>query len=45
MKLLGQDSRWVIYGTMGGVKTEIDYGKLLRARANIIFSTLKSRSE
>ena len=43
---LGYDSRWVIYGTMGGVNIEqTNMMKLLGKRASIITSTLRNRSD
>ena len=40
------DSRWVIYGSMGGLKPEenVSLVKPLLKRSSILFSTLKSRS-
>mmetsp|Transcript_24763 Transcript_24763/g.38550 ORF Transcript_24763/g.38550 Transcript_24763/m.38550 type:complete len:100 (-) Transcript_24763:32-331(-) len=39
------DSRWVIYGTMGGIKIrEANMIKLIAKRANILTSTLRNRS-
>lgn len=40
------DSRWVIYGSMGGLKPEENASlvKPLLKRSSILFSTLKSRS-
>ena len=43
---LAMDSRWVIYGTMGGIKADnANMVKPLLKRASILFSTLKSRSD
>ena len=40
------DSRWVIYGSMGGLKAEnANLVKPLLKRSSILFSTLKSRSD
>lgn len=38
------DARWVIYGTMGGVKVtpEVNFGKLMEKRASIITTTLRN---
>ena len=46
IKCLSMDSRWVIYGTMGGIKLQETnmVGPLLK-RAKIIFATLRSRSD
>lgn len=43
---LALDSRWVIYGSMGGLKPEHNASlvKPLLKRSSILFSTLKSRS-
>ena len=45
IQLLSEDSRWVIYGLMGGAKVDLDLGKLLRLRTNLMFTTLKARSD
>jgi len=44
---LAQDARWVIYGSLGGVKLdgEVPLGKLLMKRASILTSTLRNRSD
>ena len=43
---LAMDSRWVIYGSMGGIKADnANMVKPLLKRASILFSTLKSRSD
>ena len=40
------DSRWVIYGSMGGIKADnANMVKPLLKRSSILFSTLKSRSD
>ena len=40
------DSRWVIYGSMGGIKAkDSNMVKPLLKRSSILFSTLKSRSD
>ncbi len=47
MNCLGLDSRWILYGTMGGlkVKPEANFTKLFQNRASIIATTLRSRSD
>ena len=47
LKSLAQDSKWVIYGSMGGPKlqTEAQMVRLLMARASILTSTLRNRSD
>lgn len=46
MDCLGMDSRWVIYGFMGGFKVEeANMMKLLSKRANILTTTLRNRSD
>ena len=43
---LGYDSRWVIYGFMGGIKIkEANLMKLLNKRASILTTTLRNRSD
>ena len=43
---LAMDSRWVIYGTMGGIKVDqANLVKPLLKRSSILFSTLKSRTD
>ena len=43
---LAMDSRWVIYGSMGGIKVNnANLVKPLLKRSSILFSTLKSRSD
>ncbi len=45
LECLAMDSRWVIYGTMGGIKIrEANMIKLIAKRANILTSTLRNRS-
>lgn len=40
------DSRWVIYGSMGGIKVqEANFIKLLSKRAFILTSTLRNRTD
>ena len=40
------DSRWVIYGSMGGLKADnANLVKPLLKRSSILFSTLKSRTD
>ena len=40
------DGRWVVYGSMGGVKVEkADFSKLFFTRGNILFSTLRNRTD
>ena len=46
MESLGMDSRWVIYGFMGGIKVEnVNMMKLLNKRGNILTTTLRNRSD
>ena len=46
LECLGMDSRWVIYGAMGGVKIkEANMMKLMSKRASILTSTLRNRSD
>ena len=46
MNCIGVDSRWVIYGTMGGLKVkEANFAKLVLNRGNILVSTLRSRDD
>ncbi len=43
---LALDSRWVIYGLMGGAKiNQLNLAKLMAKRVQISFSTLKTRSD
>lgn len=41
------DSRWVMYGTMGGIKVtpEANFAKLITTRSSIIATTLRNRSD
>jgi len=40
------DARWVIYGTMGGVKIhEANMMKLISKRASLLTSTLRNRTD
>ena len=45
--ILGLDSSWILYGFLGGVKTDNEnfMGKVLRNRIRIIASTLRYRSD
>ena len=46
LNCLGLDSRWVIYGSMGGIKVvEANFMKLLNKRAFILTSTLRNRTD
>jgi hypothetical protein len=46
MDCLGLDARWVMYGTMGGLKvSEANFAKLILNRGSIIASTLRNRSD
>ena len=46
LKCLGMDAKWVIYGSMGGVKLEsTPIVRLLMQRASILTSTLRNRSD
>ena len=46
LECLGMDSRWIIYGFMGGVKVEqANMMKLLNKRASILTTTLRNRSD
>lgn len=45
LKLLGQDSRWVLIGVMAGRKAEIDLAQVLGKRIHLLGSTLRSRDE
>ena len=44
IKILKSQGRLVVISTLGGVRAEIDLGKLMRRRARIIGSVLRSRS-
>ena len=44
MNSLAMDSKWVIYGTMGGdLIDQLSLRGLMRKRANIHFTTLRNR--
>jgi NADPH:quinone reductase-like Zn-dependent oxidoreductase len=47
MNCLSMDARWVMYGTMGGIKVtpEANFTKLIQTRSSIIASTLRNRSD
>ena len=47
LKSLALDARWVIYGSLGGVKLTGDTHlvRLLMQRASILTSTLRNRSD
>ena len=46
VKCLGMDSRWIMFGTLGGFKVkEANFVNLLLKRASILSSTLKSRDD
>lgn len=46
LNCLGYDSRWVIYGSMGGIKViDANFMKLLNKRAFILTSTLRNRTD
>ena len=43
---LAMDSRWVLYGSMGGIKVkEANMAKLLMKRSSILTSTLRNRND
>jgi len=43
---LAYDSRWVIYGSLGGLNIQnVNMGRLLNKRANILSSTLRNRTD
>ncbi|GFS12378.1 quinone oxidoreductase PIG3 [Elysia marginata] len=44
VKAAALDGRWVVYGLMGGINSNVNLGALLRKRVHLIFSTLRSRS-
>ena len=44
VNLLAEDSRWVVFGLMGGANMQVEFSKLLRKRATVLFTTLKARS-
>ena len=46
LECLGMDSRWIVYGAMGGVKIkEANMMKLLGKRASIMTTTLRNRDD
>ncbi|CDW71149.1 zinc-binding dehydrogenase family protein [Stylonychia lemnae] len=46
MKSIGMDSRWVMYGTMGGLKVEnANFTNLILKRGQILVSTLRNRTD
>ena len=46
LECLGMDARWVIYGSMGGIKVkEANMMKLMGKRASILTSTLRNRDD
>lgn len=47
LNCLGMDARWVMYGTMGGLKVtpEANFTRLIQTRSSIIASTLRNRSD
>jgi tumor protein p53-inducible protein 3 len=46
LECLGMDSRWIIYGSMGGIKIkEANFTKLLSRRGRILTSTLRNRTD
>ena len=44
-KLLAVDGRWVFYGTLSGIKGEVNFGELIGKRIKLISTTLKTRSK
>ncbi|WP_245785622.1 NAD(P)H-quinone oxidoreductase [Alkalimonas amylolytica] len=44
-KLLAMDAKVVIYALMGGRKTELDMAPWFKKRAQLLFSTLRNRSD
>lgn len=44
LKIIGYDSKWVLFGTMGGGKIDVNLNEFFPKRPQIIFSTLKARS-
>lgn len=44
-KILGVDSKWIFYGTLSGIKGEVNFGELIFKRITLIPSTLKTRSK
>ncbi|WP_455921309.1 zinc-binding dehydrogenase [Pseudomonas putida] len=45
LKVAAVDARWVLIGLMGGTKANIDLGKVLGKRVQMLGSTLRSRSD
>ena len=46
LESLGMDSRWIVYGAMGGVKiSEANMVRLLNKRATMIATTLRNRDD
>lgn len=46
LNCLGFDSKWIIYGTIGGTKVrEINMMKLLKKRASLITTQLRDKSD
>jgi NADPH:quinone reductase-like Zn-dependent oxidoreductase len=47
MNCLGMDARWIMYGTMGGIKVtpEANFTRLFSTRSSIIATTLRNRSD
>jgi NADPH:quinone reductase-like Zn-dependent oxidoreductase len=45
MKLLLVDGRWVFYGTLSGIKGELNFGQLISKRIKIVSTTLKTRKK
>lgn len=47
MNCLGMDARWVMYGTMGGIKVtpEASFGRLIQTRSSILATTLRNRDD
>ncbi|KAL4512078.1 hypothetical protein ABPG72_005080 [Tetrahymena utriculariae] len=45
-KILGVDGKWILYGSLGGTYIEkLDLGSLMRRRASLITTLLKTRSD
>jgi NADPH:quinone reductase-like Zn-dependent oxidoreductase len=45
LKLLTVDGRWIFYGTLSGIKGELNFGMMIGKRIKLIPSTLKTRSK
>ncbi|EIK97974.1 NAD(P)H quinone oxidoreductase [Pseudomonas sp. M47T1] len=45
LKVTAVDARWVLIGLMGGTQANIDLGKVLGKRVQLLGSTLRSRSD